>query len=330
MRNWLFGLGAAWLCVGGIAHAQVKPRIVIAFDTSGSMALDLDGVPTFGDGVMTNCTQRAGGEFCGTNCTAGIDTDCNGLTDDSRIFVAKEALRNMLFAFGDVDFALARFSQDQSTNRSCLRVNNFECNVAGPYVTSYGNPQCNTGTTIPSAISCPFDWPGLFPAACRPGSGGESALRVWSSGSGGSPNVCTNYEGSCTGGNFLVTFPGVGAFSGLENTSSILKWIDNAETNPQLTGGFRTDGHWCNHQGGGDCELRAEGATPLAGLLNTVSTNISPVVAADPIRSCRPYSVILLTDGVESCGGNPTAAASALSAMGIDVYVIGLAVGGGA
>ncbi|MCB9617128.1 MAG: SUMF1/EgtB/PvdO family nonheme iron enzyme, partial [Sandaracinus sp.] len=142
------------------------------------------------------------------------------------------------------------------------------------------------------------------------------------------PNVCTNYGGTCDGGNFLVTFPGVGAFAGSENTTAILRWIDNAETNPQLTA--RTDGNWCNHRTTGDCELRPEGATPLAGLLNNVATNIAPVVSADPIRSCRPYSVILLTDGAESCSGNPEAAATALAAMGIDVYVVGLAVGGGA
>lgn len=111
MRNWLLGLGAAALCMSATAQAQVKPRIVIAFDTSGSMALDLSGVPTFGDGVLTGCTQRAGGEWCGTNCTAGIDSDCDGLANDSRIFVAKEALRNMVLAFGDVEFALARFSR---------------------------------------------------------------------------------------------------------------------------------------------------------------------------------------------------------------------------
>merc|ERR1712025_642095 len=124
MRSYIFAFAAVLACAS-LTEAQVKPRIVIAFDTSGSMALDLDGTPTFGDGVLTGCSDTGGGVLCGSNCTAGIDTDCDGEPNDSRIAVAKEALRNMILAFGDVEFALARFSQDQSTNESCLRVDNF-------------------------------------------------------------------------------------------------------------------------------------------------------------------------------------------------------------
>ena len=325
MRSYIFAFAAVLACAS-LTEAQVKPRIVIAFDTSGSMALDLDGTPTFGDGVLTGCSDTGGGVLCGSNCTAGIDTDCDGEPNDSRIAVAKEALRNMILAFGDVEFALARFSQDQSTNESCLRVDNFECNSFGPYVTSYGNPQCNTGPTIPNGSTCPFNWPSLFPAACRPGSGSNPDLREWA---GGSPTVCTNYGGTCDGGNFLTTFPDVGPFAGLENTQALLRWIDDEETNPRL--GVTTGGNWCDHRGTGDCELRPEGATPLAGLLGSVGSNLAPIIAGDSFdASCRGYSVILLTDGVESCGGNPEAAAASLLGMGIQTYVIGLAVGGGA
>ncbi|HJL17534.1 MAG TPA: MopE-related protein [Sandaracinaceae bacterium LLY-WYZ-13_1] len=318
--------------VAASASAQVAPRIVIAVDTSGSMALDLDGTPTFGDGVTTGCSVGGSGELCGTNCTAGIDTDCDGETDDSRIHVAKEAIRNMVLAFGDVDWSLARFSQNQGTNLSCLDINSYECNDAGPYVTSYGNPQCNTGASIPDGGffgDCPFDWPSLWPSACAPdGTGGNPVLRTFAS---GSPTVCTNYDGVCSisgsGGDVLVGFPDRGAFAGMDNTYGILSWLNGTETNFVNT---RTTGNFCDSAGTGDCELRPEGPTPLAGLLDSVGDYISPIRMSDPRASCRPYSVILITDGAESCGGGPESAASALSSAGIDTYVVGLAISGGA
>src|SRR5205085_10593967 len=41
--------------------------------------------------------------------------------------------------------------------------------------------------------------------------------------------------------------------------------------------------------------------------------------------ACRPYRVVLVTDGDESCGGDPVAAAAALLSAGIKVHVIGFA-----
>ncbi len=340
-RSWLravLAVSSAILGVGGAAQAQVPPRIAIAFDTSGSMAANLDGFPTFGDGVTTGCTARPGGELCGTNCTAGIDTDCDGLVNDSRMFVAKEALRNMVLAFGDVDWALARFAQTQGTNLSCDRVNDLECNTAGPFVTSYGNPQCNTGVTIPTGVtgSCPFNWPSIFPAACQPGST-TGALRTWASSGGGSPSVCINYAGACSvggrGGDILVGFSDLGAFAGLNNSYAILSWLNGTETNFVDT---TTPGNFCNSATTGDCELRPSGPTPLAGLLREVESYIVPIRDADSRASCRPYSVILLTDGVESCDCSsftapdaclpPRTAAADLAANGISTYVVGLGI----
>ena len=328
-------LGVAYLLVSlaaAPASAQIAPRIAIAFDTSGSMAGDLGGVPTFGDGVLTGCTDTDPSPTyevqCGTNCTAGIDTNCDGSPNDSRIYIAKEAVRNMVLAFGDVDWSLARFSQNQGMNTSCLRIQDFECNAAGPFITSYGNPQCNSFRVVPNGIDCIWNWPPLWPAACRPGS---TAPAMFTRGAS-DPVVCTNYDGVCSvggsGGDILVGFPNMGAYAGMDNTFGILSWLDGQETNFRNN---RTTGNFCQVASGvGDCELRPEGPTPLAGQLTAVGNYMSPIRAADSAAACRPYSVILLTDGVESCGGDPVAAAASLNAAGIQTYVVGFAVGAGA
>ncbi|MEM9187558.1 MAG: MopE-related protein [Myxococcota bacterium] len=337
-----FGIGVLLLSLlfgGNPASAQLPPRIMLAVDTSGSMAFDLNGTPTFGDGITTGCTV-SGGVYCGANCTAGIDSDCDGLPNDSRIFVAKEAIRNLIYAYGgDIDLAMARFRQSQGTNTTCTaglqtNINNYECNFGGPFVTSYGNPQCNTGAAVNPGVNCPIDWQSTFPAACRPS--GSNNLFLFNAAS--SPQVCGNYRGSCGstatgGGDVLVGFEGIAPFTTSQNTDALLKWIDNRESNPLLTA--TTAGNWCSHAGAGDCELRPEGPTPLAGTLNSVGTYMTTAQGSDPLfASCnRPYSIILITDGAQSTGcapNDPVAAATALNTSGIRTYVVGLAITGGA
>jgi hypothetical protein len=286
--------------------SAVKPRILIAFDTSGSMAQDFDGRPTFGDGT-TSPNPRL----------AGVDTNCDGQPNDSRMFIAKAALRDMLAAFGDIDFALARFPQIQAVDRFCAPVQNYECNTAGPYVTSYGNPNNNTGATC--AVT---GWGSIYP------SGPGCFTPAFRHRRAGDPIVCINYEGQCsaTDGNVLVGWNDTGAFTAQDNTNALYKWLDGIETANATDLATTTTGDFCRHSTTGNCELRAEGATPLGGLLTAARNYITPIRMADTIAACRPYSVILITDGLETCGGDPVAAATQLRMAGIPVYVIGLAI----
>ncbi|MFN9958310.1 MAG: VWA domain-containing protein, partial [bacterium] len=79
-----------------------------------------------------------------------------------------------------------------------------------------------------------------------------------------------------------------------------------------------------------DIELRGTGTTPLAGSLSDALAYLDTVRGADTASACRPYRVILLTDGIETCGGSPTTAAAALSAAGYPTSVIGFATGAAA
>ncbi|HJL23461.1 MAG TPA: MopE-related protein, partial [Polyangiaceae bacterium LLY-WYZ-15_(1-7)] len=337
-------LGSTLFASSAGAQTQIKPRFMILFDTSGSMAVDLDGIPTYGDGIPGD--------------TEGLDTDCDGEANDSRIFVAKEALRNMVYAFGDIEFGLTAFPRYARENIICTdppadgephatghRIDQNECNTTmGPFVGGIGNPQLNTGPELNNG-NCGGEWDGTpgnelpidaIPAACRPGTGGNPPARLWRA---GSPAFCTNYLGGCPGqdnglytypdGDVLVGFSGFGWPTTLDNRVGMLRWIDNAEVDFR---GSTTEGNFCNHAGGGDCELRPQGPTPLAGTLRAARDYMIPIRMGDPVGSCRPYTVLLLTDGVETCDGDmsaPASAAADLAAAGIPVYVVGLSIGPG-
>ena len=336
-------LGLALLApLGARAQTQIKPRFMILFDTSGSMAVDLDDIPTYGDGI--------------TGPTRGLDTDCDGLANDSRIFVAKEALRNMIYAFGDIEFGLTAFPRFASSQVACSysrggagpfaithRIQDNECNLTfGPFVGGIGDPTQNTGAQL-TLGNCGANWDGmpgneiptsLIPAACRPGSGGNPPARFWSTGGAGSPQFCTNYLGGCPGqnngvyiypdGDVLVGFEGFG-WPATDNRNGIIKWIDNTEPSFNTS---TTSGNFCNHSGAGNCELRPQGPTPLGGTLRAARDYMIPIRSGDSVGSCRPYTVLLLTDGVETCEASttPVTVAGQLAAAGIPVYVVGLAI----
>lgn len=83
------------------AQDQVKPRILLIFDTSGSMVWNVgpggEMDRSFGDGSWDPWTN---------------DTFCCPGRGNSRIFHAKEAVRQMVFATGDIEFALMKFVQE--------------------------------------------------------------------------------------------------------------------------------------------------------------------------------------------------------------------------
>lgn len=261
---------------------SARPRVAVVLDTSASMLLDLAGYPTFGDGSVEH---------------PGLDTDGDGRPNDSRLYLARESLGNVISAYPEIDFALARYAQDMAENRFCQNAAWFEC--AG-IVGTYDDPRDNTGDLVCNVNTSPTT---------------SVPVRRISAG-----DECINYAGSCgaprRGANVLSGFG--------TRTRDLVRWLDGRETR------FiddETNGDVCQHSRGGDCELRAAGPTPLAGSLQAIEDYITPIRATDAQRSCRTYSVILVTDGAESCDGDPAAAARQLHDMyGIEVYVIAVSV----
>src|SRR5262249_22006594 len=135
----------------------------------------------------------------------------------------------------------------------------------------------------------------------------------------------TRFGYTWTNGDILEGWNGLGSFTTTENTSALLRWVNQTESTNAADLAARTSGDYCNHTMAGpghDCELRALGGTPLASLLTAADSYANPIKTADTLSTCRPYSVILITDGNESCGGNPVTSATTLNGHGIKTYVV--------
>ncbi len=113
--------------------------------------------------------------------------------------------------------------------------------------------------------------------------------------------------GGFSGGDLLVGFSP-------ENEYDLLEWMDGSTNYPGSSPPPMLD-----------LELRGSGTTPIAGSLTDARSYLETVRGTDGASSCRPYRVILITDGQETCGGDPVSAAGALAGAGFPTYVIGFA-----
>jgi hypothetical protein len=277
----------------GAARAQaVKPRFVLILDTSSSMVENPSSTETYGDGSV-------GHEGCDLDNSAAAGRYAY---DDSRLYQAKGAIADTIAAFGSAEFALGRFTgvnlgQACTVTNDCPKDGNgtvwsgVTC-VSGACMYTAGHYSC---TSCPARCKTPFDNLMTYRStACR-GSG-------------------TCAYPACKAGEVLVPFPGAGG----SNYAEMFGWMNGTEAVPPYAGANP------------DPELHADLGTPLASSMDsirewlttaasTTGPNAGPLQSghmfADSRASCRPYSVILLTDGDESCENRdvaPPAAATRL------------------
>jgi MYXO-CTERM domain-containing protein len=268
------------LGAGDASAQEIKPYVMLLFDTSGSM----HRVPCGNLGRWVNGDNSNECPDVDVSCTAASSCNffgCgNGLADDTRIFKVKAGASSVVNAYGEVTFGVSRFRQTPAA---------FDCNHGG--------------------------WTGGW---CGAGTG--EALGAGSNRA-----------------DVLVAF-------GSNNQTDVLSWMNNCDDYP--TAGAcplgvnpgaatpTTGCSLCTDCGTGcDKELRPHGATPIAGSLYTLRNSFFPgVITADTQAACRPYKVILLSDGGQSgaCQGDPVAQAAALLAgtglpnsKQVQVHVIG-------
>jgi hypothetical protein len=231
---------------------NATPNVMIILDSSGSMTWGLSaetaqtlcgatgvmGKPTWGDGSADY---------------PGLDLDGNGKADDSRLHIAKQALRAVLQTpAARVNLGLMRYHQDEG-----LAIN--RPGAAGDCANWYRKP----GDTTPAGMAGTLNYSGA--AAC----GGQADL--------------------------LVALGGT--------LTDIDRWIDGVESYPD------------------DKEIRADGPTPIAGALTAAGG------ALPGPGNCDGNFVLLVTDGEETCAGDPVRAAGALFAAGTRVFVVGFGPG---
>ncbi len=299
------------LCL--VPAADARPRFSLIVDTSGSMLNDLAGNPTFGDGSI---------DYPGVD--TGSDPDAIA-GNNARLFIAKEALTQVLSAFPESDYALGRYYQDVGVNRSCQSASNFECAQS---CCSYDDPTNNLPPSYPSVYpdnTCVLSQ--LYPGAGYPGAPAfTSNMSIgWPQEGMESPPTsdCINYAGSCgpprRGAQFVVGFN--------EPINRYLTWLDGVEDADAQFDASTVEGDHCPN---GNCELRGSGPTPLAGSLLATKDYLTPIISCDSAKACRSYATILLTDGAESCEGDPAGAAADLLAgiagTSVQTYVIGFSV----
>ena len=304
---------AAFLVAGKGWTQTDKPRFVILLDNSTSMTQSLAGVQTHGDGSEAQPGCNLDGKS-----TAGWPYD------DSKLYLAKAAVIDTIAAFGAAEFALATYSQTLlgeacSANSECTNlVAGAACvlvpgaGTAQKYCAYHGADsylECSSGT------SC---------VGCANPSDSNDLVFEW----GAFACPCSFVQG-CAGGQVIVGFPS----AGLSNLYDIYHWIDGKEDLPPLSASSNR-------------EIRAVTLTPLASALDSVRAWLTDAsktsigagagllsnnsAARDPRAACRPYNIILITDGVDTCSlysTDPVTAAGAAFATGINVYVVGFGTG---
>ena len=127
----------------GTAHAQTyKPRILLVFDTSGSMSFEVDGI---GDVLGDNSREYPG----------------NGST--SRLYVAKSVVTDFVETTSEVEFSLMRYPQQQGRgiNDGVFRggVNNYQGLQQNPlnYIGFCNGGALETGNPMdPFSVVVPF------------------------------------------------------------------------------------------------------------------------------------------------------------------------------
>jgi len=236
-------LASTALLMGSLAGAQtqVKPRVLLMVDTSGSMTSGFttgntggDGSTYYHDAVLTrdfsagdkNLSLYVGHMLAPISCAAPPATFSSYDGGNSRLFAAKAAVGNVLNASGNVDWGLMRYTGTDcpivsvgfSNDTSALA----NLNIPEPFGRCTKNSDCSNGKTCDTsnhrchcntaslALDCPYAGTWTCSAAtngyCTPSNNG--ACGTWGNRSGGicvchSNGVCSSgLGGRCSGNDY--------------------------------------------------------------------------------------------------------------------------------
>ena len=283
--------------------ASDEPYLFVLFDTTGSM----------------QWLPGANDTFCGNQPNIGLGNPaCTPprIDDDplSRLYQAKEALDIVLQGVEEVRFGFATFPDQRR-----LRVTNIANAGGNRWITgeSESSPSYCSGieTNTDSSSDTYNGYRIKFPTTTTPVTGlsiGDLIPFDWNDN-----NIQRLRERLAPN---LASPPAAEAVPDY----GIARYFRNS----------RSSGGYYKLQDEARRPFLARGGTPLAASLadfkswydGWVSKAEHPTNGDEAfLAGCRNVSVVLVTDGVETCGGDPVSAAGTLQAQGIDTYVIGFA-----
>jgi hypothetical protein len=322
------------LAHGTKAQAQEGAFMMVLIDTSSSMLADVDGYLTYGDGSV---------RYPG-------DTSSTG---DSRLYIAKEVVTDVVSGAGTIRFGLARYASDTHDRFGIPDDNDGDvCPFyAGNRASEGADGEYAAGTTtcgsvdyddvdyISAAgwssrgwvqdqddnwgIACCQDVRsgGVWNGVCETCTGSD--CRSYDFDDDGTTDY-TGVNGATIeldpGADILVTYDADTAW----DPYSVLDWVDGVET-------WDSGGEYTNP------ELRASGFTPLARSMVDIRDHFAADVPGGVIPTsgvtgitppCYRYAVIL-TDGEDTCEDTDNRivqAATLLWNEGITTYVIAFAI----
>jgi len=297
------GIGAAVLLALTLrappapAQTQVKPYMLLLVDTSSSMIAEMTWAASPGDWVYGDGSNDAPYHADFGNAYPGRDRDdADAIAgNDARLWILKDVLRDVVASTGDVIFGLERYHMQESPlcygNNDCIACGSllivsplYENNMQGP-------DSCCLDIFCTDTLDY-LSYRGFY---SRVGAGPDAGL-------------CTNLDGSGA-----TTDPGGDILVGIadDNQNRVMRWMDHSEQFVHGGGDSGLNWNWVDPAGpeGRDWskELRASGFTPLARSVDSARTYLEPLYDAEPVvagQVCRPYSVVVLTDGGDTCERN--------------------------
>lgn len=274
-----------------------EPYMMILVDTSASMLLDTNGNLTYGDGSLNY---------------PGIDTNNDGLPNDSRLYIAKEVIREVVSGVGDIIFGLARYRSDETQ---------YSCPIVCPWYGNNGIGGCWSNISCGNFYYNQVDAINYIGWETRDGNGicCKDIRNNRCTNCTGSDCVCYDFDnnGTCDHGVLVGRGADIIVPCRENNQDEILRWVDGIENwnlNPP------------------NKELRATGLTPLARAMMDIRNYFVNVVG-NSTPPCHRYAIIL-TDGYDTCEGTSQAtvssriinAARRLYEAGVITYIIAFAI----
>jgi len=299
------------------AEAQLKPRVLILIDTSGSMAWALDGdTSIYGDGSFDPY-------FPGTSpphyCCPGDDRDGDTFPNDSRLYVVKEAFSQMIYMSGDIEFGLSEFPHEYSANttgdgaRACWGLTHYY--TWNDTLTNSYSDDCLKVRS--SSTTSNYNWLRV-PFYTTASDYNPMRLLMFLDHTEYCQDADCGFlnqsEANAAGSPWSECYAGTAPYNDGERCYRVPAYNP---VNDIYSG--RTRQHLRER------ELRADGSTPLGGSIQRAGNYMITVRDADPYRDCRPYFLVVLADGDSDDGYPQSYVQTTLRANNnIDSWFIGM------